>query len=153
MKRTSLLTLMAAVLLAAPALASEDVPDDIHAGYAVGGVLVGTGVVTGVVAFIQWKGLSDVQDGIYSGGTATAELDLLIEDGNGYMLRGIIFSSVAGLTLVSGLVTLASTSDRHAEWRRQQSEALLHRRRPALAGLSLTPNLHGGLQATVAVRW
>jgi hypothetical protein len=154
MKRSLLVPLVSALLLAAaPAQASDDVPDDIHAGYVVGGVLVGTGLATGVVGFTQWAGLSTVQDQIYHGGTARAQLDLLIEEGNDYMLRGIIFSSIAGVGLVSGIITLATTSDRHEKWKRENASLLLHRRSPWLASVALAPDRRGGLSAALEVRW
>lgn len=154
MTRTLLVPLaLAAVLVAAPARAADDVPPGIHAGYAVGAILLVTAVGTGAVAVSQWSGLINTQNTMYAGGHFQAELDLLIEDGSGYVLRGIVFTSIAGVALVSGIITLASTSDRHDQWKAAHAGALLHRRRPRLASVSAAPDPRGGLYAGMEVRW
>ena len=153
MTRLPALLTVALLLLALPARADEGPPPDVHAGYAVGGILLGTAIGTGAVAVTQWAGLIGVQNDLYGTTHHRLEADGLIDDGNGWMLRGIVFTSIAGVSLVSSIITFATTSDRHDRWKQDQAAALLHRRSPRLLGLAAAPDPRGGLHAALELRW
>ncbi len=154
MHRLSLVALLSLTWLAAPAAqASDELPADVHGGYVASGLLLGGAVATGVVAVTQWGGLIGVQNSLYQGGHHSLELDGFIDEGNGYMLRGIVFTSIAGVTLVASVINLACTADRHDKWKQEQASRLLPRRRARLTALALAPDPTGGLHAAMELRW
>ncbi len=147
-------------LLAGPAHADdssgdsseEPLPGNIAAGYGVGSVLVVTGVVTGVVGVLSWFEFGGIEGSLYGVTRPRHELDADIARGNDIITRAIVFSAVSGVTLSMGVATLATTSDKHEEWKQRNSESLLHRRRPRLAGVGVAPTLDG-ISGGLVVRW